>query len=375
MLTATKVVLLVLAGLFVLATALPLIREPHWWIRMFDFPRAQILAGATGTFALLLLVNVGAPQASRLEWAALVLLGVCVAYQIVRMWPYSEYASPEVVRVDGVEEGRHLRLVMSNVLMENRDADGWLTTVRDARPDVVAAVETDAWWVDAMEALADELPHVAAVPQDDTYGMAVRSRLPIVEQEVRHLVEPSVPSLWLTLELDSGEHARLVILHPRPPRPDIQQGSQLRDAELVLAGRAAAEVDDPVVVAGDLNDVAWSYTTSLFQEISGLLDPRVGRGMFATFHADHWWLRYPLDHVFHSRDFGLVELERLAHVGSDHFPIMIELALDPSVRPLQEEPDSATVGEDDADEALDEAEEFLDEETEAERRERLRADQ
>lgn len=33
----------------------------------------------------------------------------------------------------------------------------------------------------------------------------------------------------------------------------------------------------------------------------------------------------PLDHVFHSEDFRLVEMKRMPPVGSDHFPIFIAL--------------------------------------------------
>uniref|UniRef100_UPI0011809CCC endonuclease/exonuclease/phosphatase family protein n=1 Tax=Luteimonas sp. 4-12 TaxID=2027406 RepID=UPI0011809CCC len=104
-------------------------------------------------------------------------------------------------------------------------------------------------------------------------------------------------------------------------------------------GRAAHEAKRPVIVAGDLNDVAWSRTTRLFRKVSGLLDPRIGRGMFNTFHAKLPGLRWPLDHLFHSEHFTLVSMERLPAVGSDHFPILVELALEP--------------GENDADAGLD----------------------
>jgi endonuclease/exonuclease/phosphatase (EEP) superfamily protein YafD len=93
-------------------------------------------------------------------------------------------------------------------------------------------------------------------------------------------------------------------------------------------------------VAGDFNDVAWSHTTRRFQRIAGLLDPRVGRGLFNTFHADHAWLRFPLDHLFHSRHFALVDFARLPHIGSDHFPICAALRLDDEALREQETPEA-----------------------------------
>ncbi|MFN3597051.1 MAG: endonuclease/exonuclease/phosphatase family protein [Rubricoccaceae bacterium] len=375
MLAAAYLVLCVLAALVIAATALPLVRRPYWWVRMFDFPRVQIAALAVGVSALLATLAVVKGRYSGLDGVLLALLGVATFYQVARILPYTRLWRRQVVPArEGLPRAQRLRLLVSNVRMDNRDDARWLAVVRAADADVVLAVETDAWWAERLAPLKADYPHAVEVPQDDTYGLCVYSRLPLEDVRVEHLVEPDVPSLFGALRLPSGARVCFVFLHPRPPRPDLQQGSHLRDAELVRAARRVAEMERPVVVAGDLNDVAWSSTTRLFQRLSGLLDPRIGRGLYATFHADHAWLRYPLDHVFHSDELALGHLERLGHVGSDHFPILIELALDDVRARGQNAPAADADDRGRAAEAVEDARAFLADETDEERAERKKAD-
>ena len=83
---------------------------------------------------------------------------------------------------------------------------------------------------------------------------------------------------------------------------------------------------------GDLNDVAWSPTSRLFLRLSGLLDARKGRGLYNTWNANHFLMRFPLDHIFHSHHFTLVDLERMPHIGSDHFPVYVTLSYEPEAQ-------------------------------------------
>jgi endonuclease/exonuclease/phosphatase (EEP) superfamily protein YafD len=365
-----------LGAAFVVATALSFVRARKWWVRMFEFPRAQIVFASIVVLGLLAFVNLRAGDQQVWEWILFGLLCVAVIAQLASILPYTRLWKQKVPTAPpDVPADRRLRLVISNVQQGNRNFTLWLEKVQVEDPDVIVAVEPDEAWDRALQFLAAHYPHHVRLPQDNTYGLVLYSRCPLHHVKIKHLMEADVPSIFTSLELPSGHHVRLVVVHPRPPRPDIQQDSVLRDGELVRAGRIARSFSIPAIVVGDLNDVAWSPTTRLFLRIARMLDPRIGRGRFSTYHASHPLLRYPLDHVFHTNHFDLVELRRLGHVGSDHFPILVELALR-----LQDagRPDAAELEEDDEDRMIDavqDAQELLQNETGAERRERKLADQ
>ena len=302
---------------------------------MFDFPRAQIALGGFCTAGLSL--GIGGLDGG-LEKGGFALLALCVLYQGYRMYPYTFLASKQVLASIRHRPDSSFSLLISNVLRENRNVAKYLEIVRAADPDILLAAETDQWWTTQLGQLDKEYPYTVKYPLDNCYGILLCSRLKLVDPDLKFLVEDDIPSIHTGVELKSGDCFRLHCLHPRPPHPPTDQDATERDAELLIVGRAVKETDEPALVAGDLNDVAWSDTTTLFQKISGLLDPRIGRGMYNTFNANNPLFRWPLDHVFHSNHFKLLTLKRLSSFGSDHFPVYIELSYEPEAQAQQPEP-------------------------------------
>ena len=321
--SATEIIIAALAALWLAATLLPLSRHEAWWIRGLDFPRLQlsVLLLATLVAAVLLL-----DFSRALAWLLVLSMLAALAWQAWWIVPYTRLFPVEVKAAPADADADDMIAVMTaNVLTPNRRVGDLLRLVREHQPDLLVTLETDAWWQARLAPLEDDYPHRVACPLDNLYGMHLYSRLPLEDARIQYLVEDDVPSIHALVRLRSGRWVRLHCLHPAPPSPTENAESSERDAELIIVGRRCAEGDDAVIVTGDLNDVAWSATTRLFRKISGLLDPRVGRGMYNSYHADWWFMRWPLDHLFHSAHFRLVELRRLPGFGSDHFPVLMRL--------------------------------------------------
>lgn len=296
-----------------------------WWVRAFDFPRLQ--------FAVVLCILLAAqlwfvPKDHGLFWLLLLSTLTCLAYQLWWITPYTPLVPVKVKDSSQRRPTHKLAIMTANVLMANRNSEELLQLVSDTEPDLLVTLETDQWWQTQLDELQDRYPYTLKCPLDNLYGMHVYSKLPLHDGQIEYLVEDDKPSMHACVELPGGRRVRVHFLHPAPPSPTENETSLERDAELLVIGKSVADICEPVVVTGDLNDVAWSPTTLRFKKISGLLDPRIGRGLFNTFNAKWWCLRWPLDHVFHSGHFTVAELARLPAFGSDHFALYIKLYLE-----------------------------------------------
>ena len=258
------------------------------------------------------------------------MFAIVIIVQPYKAWPYTFLGHKQVLQSKGSAAGTtKVSMVICNVLQPNTSYCKVLALVKEKDPDIFITTESDSIWQHNLKNIEGSFPFRVAVPQGNTYGMHLYSKLALDSTQVRYLLENGIPSIKTKVQLKSREWITLFVLHPRPPVPTEASDSRERDAEIIMVAKETRKQKDVVIVAGDFNDAAWSKTTELFQEVSGLLDPSRGRGFYNTFHAKIPFFRWPLDHVFHSSYFKLASMNRAKKIDSDHFTMYIVLSYEP----------------------------------------------
>lgn len=323
--------------LAVIISLFPFVAADYWWIRMFDYPHVQL---TVLTFVALMVYFFRFDLRNWRDYTFIGVLGACFLLQLGKIYPYTPFADVEVRKNTVAIPQSSISILATNVLQKNKEYGRVVNEVFLQDPDLLIFTETDKTWQKELRKglRGFGYNYRMEMPLDNTYGMLVYSRFKLLNPQIRFLLDDSIPSMHARIILPSGELVRLHVIHPTPPMPPHDATSTDRDAQMMMVAKMANEEELPVIVTGDFNDVAWSETTRLFQNVSGLLDPRIGRGFYNTFNAESWIMRWPLDHLFVSEEFRLVEIKVGNDVESDHFPLYAKLSLEPEKAAVQELP-------------------------------------
>jgi endonuclease/exonuclease/phosphatase (EEP) superfamily protein YafD len=309
-------------SVLVAASVLPAWETEWWAVRLLDFPR---LYWGLGLGILGLAVLPFIRSFPRLTSTALVLAAMGITINAVVLWPYRPRPAPFD---SACTAEKMISVLIANVLLSNRNAAPVLDMVRQAEPDIFLAMETDEWWVSALDPLRSQMPGVMQRVTGSFYGLQLYSRLPLVDGEIRYLAGRDTPAVVTGVRMRTGEVVDFVGLHPKPPQ--VFQSALGRDAELYAAAILLRERGKPGILAGDLNATPWEAAVRRMRRLGGLSDPREGYGYVPTWNARTSWLRWPLDHVMYEGSFETLEVRRLNVFGSDHFPLLVRLCRVPA---------------------------------------------
>ena len=162
-----------IAAITILSTAIAFLWKKAWWIRIFDFPRLQIIflqiIAIAGLFIFM----------KEFNWLNLVLIVLCLAtmvIQIIYVYPYFPIRKKDVPAFRG-DSSRIFSAMVANVLMENRKCDKLIDQVKKYQPDILLAVETDHYWDNHLQVLDQYYKYRVKIPLENTYGMLLFSKL------------------------------------------------------------------------------------------------------------------------------------------------------------------------------------------------------
>lgn len=307
----------IFSAIFIMATLLPLVSDQHWFFRIWDFGKVQVTIFQVILFTLgIIFVN----DYSLLYIVFQTILFIVLLYNAFILIKYTPlYNRHRDISNNLCSE--KITCLAINVYQFNKEYERLLNLIRKVKPDIILTMETNKDWEDALAVLDREYKNYSKNAQENTYGIHFYTNLKVHKLETHYFIADDIPSIEAELETADGFKFVFFGVHPPPPSPTEEENSKERDGELLSISKIIRKIKKPVVVTGDFNNVAWARSSVLFRKTSELIDPRVGRGLVATFHAKYWFLRFPIDLFFHSSDIFIEEFKTLEHIGSDHFPL------------------------------------------------------
>jgi len=255
------------------------------------------------------------------RWIALSL--VCLAINLMEIVPwYFPRQSFDTV------SSNTLRVALSNVNAKNRNFDAVISWVREENPDILAILEANQAWRDGLKPIRDRLPYVQFKTRQDRPGVGILlySNLPLNNTSVQFFGNPKKPTV--IANLTKGDRPFSVIAtHPSPPLPINSGRFSNRNRQLEAIAKFIPTLPEPVILLGDLNITMWSPIYKNTLEKTRLRNSRRGFGILPTWPTHDPHLFIPIDHCLVSPEIQVLDMRRGPDVGSDHLPIVTDLAI------------------------------------------------
>ncbi len=217
--------------------------------------------------------------------------------------------------------GERLRVVSLNVFAGNPEKVQVLDYLRSTDADVFFLMEVDAEWAAALAELTATHPHHLLWPQEDNFGLAFFSRVPLQSLEVIRTSNRGTPSIRARLTHAGRE---LAILGVHTPPPLGQQMSRNRDTQLADTATMVASLDVPVLVVGDLNATPWSHGLRILRDGTTLGNRSPDPSWTPTWTAAIVFA-IPIDHALVTPPLVVAHRQIGPDVGSDHRPQILDV--------------------------------------------------
>lgn len=278
-----------------------------WFFDIFSHFRVQYCLGLTAVASLLLIPR---NRKTALFFAAFALINLLTFLPVF----FNRQAHPEQAR-------NTLRIVLSNVNSRAGKPELVAKMIKDCSPDILVLEEITSNWLDALKPDLTAYPYTKVSPRFDNFGIGLFSKLRLTDDTIAILGSAGLPSIIANVHTENGI-ITIIATHPLPPAG--AEYSRLRNEQLEKLANHIKQIDQPVLLLGDLNVTPWNYYFKRLTEQTGLQDSSKGRRIQTTWPRFNPLMRIPIDHCLHSPAIIITDKQIGPNIGSDHLPVIID---------------------------------------------------
>ena len=255
-------------------------------------------------------------------------------------WPLLPYVALPIDAVAASPAPQHtIKILSANVFFHNHSASRLLEIVREESPDVVLLEEYTAEWGAQVDELRAAYPQYLEGPERNPWGIALFSRFEL--DAIKRIPVGYGEGIQAVIRTPSGPFT-LIGVHLRSPVTP--SAAATRNSQLDALATRVSHLTGPLALVGDFNITPYSPYFDDWLTRTGLIDTRRGRTLSPSWPTQLPILGIPIDHCFVSRGVAIVRHRGLPAFGSDHYPILAELALVPSTAPATTPAEKNNIG-------------------------------
>ncbi|MBL3657497.1 endonuclease/exonuclease/phosphatase family protein [Fulvivirga sediminis] len=296
------------AVMLIIATTLGFLGRFHWFFELFTSFKLQY------TFSLLIAI-IGLTLIKKR-----ILALICMVFFIPNL--LAILPSYSASSYDNINLG-NLRVTSINLLSSNHNYTQVESYINKVKPDILVMEEFQEHWQQGLKNTLKDYSFQYAVPRIDNFGIAIFSKTKLNSTKTLTLNQAGIPSLLCSF-LINNEEVYLLATHPPPPISSSKY--TIRSKQLNEIGALGAKLKNLIVI-GDLNLTPYCYHFDNLLEQGHLKDTRAGFGIQPTWPTWGWPFSIPLDHCLTSDDIITINRSVGPDVGSDHYPITIDLLI------------------------------------------------
>ena len=219
----------------------------------------------------------------------------------------------------------NIKLALFNVQTHNKNYDKVLLEIEQNSPDIILLQEVDDLWLFEIRSLKEKYPYSIEHERFDNFGVALYSKIPLKDAVIEYWTDYEVPVVKATI-LAKEKNILFYGIHTLPPiSPEYYYA---RNKMFQLINEIILDKNSNIIIAGDLNSTKYSPQYKKFIASTNINEAHdivkfFDRGSWNAYHIPP--MRITLDHILSTKDITPLIYNIGSFVGSDHFPIFVEL--------------------------------------------------